>query len=485
MNERVRVWALGATLLLACTDKTAEPPASPSPLAPPTSTDAGPQPVPSPTADASAPRPDATSGPSTTPAPPVTMQPGAPPPGAPAPMPPGTPMPPAGPQPAGAAAAFFRPEVIHKIEITIDPVQWQAFMAEHADVDSNRTPAWRRAAFRIDGKQLNDVGFKTFGYGSREANANKPNLNLDISKYLPAQSLDGIERMRIKNGGQDISGLRQTLTYEALRAVGALAPRSTFAELFVNGEPYGFYFVEESFNKAFVLDRTGNDNGAAYEAGYCHGFVTPAAGGCDALVMSYQRAFNPTVGRGEDLAAVCRAMNGPAETLLTAVAPLIHLDEWIDVLAIDTALVGDHDGYSIAGNNFRLYHDTKLDRLRLVILGPDDTFNVRRLPAPNHVKPEPGGDCDDENPSYRDVFLDHLTSTPTGLARYQQAVRRLRTGPVAAEGLKQRVDALWAIIGARVKGQPARLLNEDPEASKESIKTYIDQRWAALASAGF
>ena len=50
--------------------------------------------------------------------------------------------------------------------------------------------------------------------------------------------------------------------------------------------------------------------------------------------------------------------------------------------------------------------------------------------------------------------------------------------------LKPRIDALWAVIGAQVMADPRRG-GVDPVASKEQIKSFIDQRTAALQAAGF
>ena len=201
--------------------------------------------------------------------------------------------------------------------------------------------------------------------------------------------------MRLKNNGQDISALRQAVLYQAIRESNHLAPRSTYAELTVNGRPHGFYFVEEAFSHGFVRERTGNEDGAAYEPSGCQGFVSPAAG-CARIGDSFHRPFNPAAGLGEDLVALCQVMNGPADQFLSAVASLIPLSEWIDQVAIDTALAGNVDGFSTSGGNFRLYHDTRADRLRLVILGADDTFEPElparaQLPGPRaaHGLPDP------------------------------------------------------------------------------------------------
>ena len=387
--------------------------------------------------------------------------------------------------PPPGAAAFFRTEVVHRIEISIDPAMWQAYMADHTNYARRPDPVWFRADFTIDGTPLKDVGFHTFGFGSRVENKQKPNLSLDLNRNVPGQHLGGVKRMRIKNNGQDSTGLRQVLVYEAMRESKLLAPRTTFANLFVNGEAWGFYTVEEHFNKDFVRERTGNDDGTAYEATDCHGFVAAPDTGCDRIMGAFDRDFNPNLGQGEDLVELCKAMNAPPEQFLSAVGALVHLPDWIGQLAIDTALAGDHDGYSTAGANFRLYRDTALGKFRLVILGPDHTFALLSLPDPDPLRPRPNTRCTlDPAFPYRDIFLERLIAIPEGLAMYQQAVRAIRTGPMEASRLKQRVDQLWAIVGGHAMADTRVAPHMDPAKRLQEIKGYIDQRWPALEQAG-
>ena len=380
---------------------------------------------------------------------------------------------------------FFRPELVHRIDITVDPAQWQAYLPSTGA--STRTPIrrWYQGNFRIDGADLRNVGFHSFGWGSRDENRNKPNLSLDLDHYVPGQSFRGIERMRLKNNGQDVSGLRQAILYQAMRESSLMAPRSTYAELYVNGAPHGFYFVEESFTQGFVRERTGNANGATFEPAGCQGFVAPR-GGCEALADYFESNFNPTwPARPSHLLGLCRVLNGPAEGMIEGVAPYIVLSEWVYQIAIDTALAGNRDGFSTAGANFRLYHDTALNKLRLIVLGPDDTFvpgrppraqlpaarALRRLhrrePAlPRHLPGEAGGHAQGPRP-----VPGH---------RSQAAHRR----PGRRRG-QEPLDALWTIVGPHAKADPLRNPDYDAEASKDSIKEYVDRRWQALEQAGF
>jgi hypothetical protein len=380
---------------------------------------------------------------------------------------------------------FFRAEVVHRIEITVDPAMWQAFMAIHSSFAPRQMHTWFSADFVIDGTALRNVAFRSFGWGSRDYNKNKPNLSLDIDRNVPGQSLRGIERMRIKNNGQDPSGLRQAILYQAMRESNLMAPRSTYASLFVNGQPHGYYFVEESFTEGFVRERTGNGDGAAYEPVGCQGLVSPMEGGCDKMADYFTRPFNAMAGQGEDLVALCRAMNGPPEQLLSALAPLIIVSEWIDHLAIDTALAGDRDGFSVTASNFRLYHDTARDKLRLVVLGPDDTFLPEHLPQPSFLRPEPDVGCLENNPQFRDIFLEKLVATPEGLALYQQAVRKLRTGVMAAATLKMRLDTIWSVVRTHAINDPLLASYANVNASMDEIREFINRRWPALEQAGF
>jgi hypothetical protein len=381
----------------------------------------------------------------------------------------------------GSIASFFQIDAVHQIDIIVPEAEWAKVVQENMNLD--QAPTWHEANFRIDGVMASRVGFKTFGYGSRAENPAKPNLNLDFNRNVLGQSFDGIGKMRMKNNGQDASALRQAITYEAMRAVDLMAPRSTYAELSVNGQPFGFYFVEESFTKAFVKERTGNDDGASYEADDCQGFVPPVNGGCPALHQRYLRSFNELAGTGDDLTMVCSVMNGLPTDFIAGASAVIKLDEWVRAIAADTALAGDYDGFSTNGANFRLYHDTTLNRLRLVILGPDTTYDPSFYPDP--AMPKPDDNCTIDNPTYHDVFLEKLLGTPEGLAMYRQAVQALRQGAMAPATLKARVDALWAVIGPHAKSDLHLAPGADPEASKEKIKTYLDLRDADLTAKGF
>ncbi len=380
-----------------------------------------------------------------------------------------------------ARVVFFETTTIHKVEVKLPAADWDRYMKEHRNLDPDFNPTWFTAEVVVDGTSVPNTGIKNFGYGSREVSPNKPNIRVDFSKNVRTQFYKGIDEIRLKNNGQDTTGLRQPIVFESLRAAGLMASRTSYAEVVVNGEPFGFYLVEEPFGREMVRIGAGNNDGTAYEASDCQGFVAPPKG-CGDLLEFYDRPFNDELGEGEDLKAICEVMNGPADRFVSGVSQLVKLDEWTLGVAADLALAGDYDGFSTSGANFRLYNDTKLKRMRLVIGGPDTTFDALYTPDP--LKPRPSSNCRNVNPHYRDIFLEKLTGTPAGLEQYKAAVRQLRTGVMAPAKLRARVDALWAITGAKVKEDKKRPPTPEPEAFKELMKTFFDQRDAELAKLG-
>jgi hypothetical protein len=157
----------------------------------------------------------------------------------------------------------------------------------------------------------------------------------------------------------------------------------------------------------------------------------------------------------------------------------------VTAVAADTAVAGNYDGFSTNANNYRMYHDATTNKMHIYMFGPDVTFDPDYLPLPDPLHPAPGDDCKMRNPSYRDIFLEKLLATPAGADMYKQAVKKLRAGVMAPAATKARVDAIWALIGDRVKAEKRPALDQPaPEISKERIKAYVDMRDSALAAAG-
>ena len=65
-------------------------------------------------------------------------------------------------------------------------------------------------------------------------------------KLAKGQPLLGLKKLTLNNMVQDGSMVHETLAYQTFRAAGVPAPRTGYAFVRVNGEPYGVYLNLET-----------------------------------------------------------------------------------------------------------------------------------------------------------------------------------------------------------------------------------------------
>ena len=110
---------------------------------------------------------------------------------------------------------------------------------------------------RVDGVRkgplLTDVGIRLKGgFGSgRPVKTGKAGFKVRFDKFDGPQFF-GIKRLTLNNMVQDPSMVHETMTYELFRALGLPAPRTGYAFIRVNGEPYGVYLNIETYDEVML-----------------------------------------------------------------------------------------------------------------------------------------------------------------------------------------------------------------------------------------
>ena len=96
----------------------------------------------------------------------------------------------------------------------------------------------------------------------------KISLKVDLNKYVKGQKLAGLTTLNFQNNVTDPGWMNEVLAYRLYRDAGALAPRTTYAQvhLTVEGEGgtrfLGLYSVSENVDEAFFEERFGTRKGA-------------------------------------------------------------------------------------------------------------------------------------------------------------------------------------------------------------------------------
>ena len=162
------------------------------------------------------------------------------------------------------AAEFFSPTKVWKAHLSMSAADWQAMQPRQGPGGGFGFGAGRflgpaggrngvagrqgieytyvHASLQMDDWTFRDVAVRFKGNGSylraTRSGGDKISLKVDLNKYVKGQRLAGITTINFQNNITDVSWMNEVLAYRLYRDAGALAPRTTYAQvhLTVEGE---------------------------------------------------------------------------------------------------------------------------------------------------------------------------------------------------------------------------------------------------------
>lgn len=269
------------------------------------------------------------------------------------------------------AEALFAPGAISEFDISLSELSLAVLEVDgkiYVEGDLDAT---------IDGQviSLTNIGVRLKGnYGSFRTLEGKSAFLLDFNRYVPGQSLLGVDKLAVNNMVQDQSMQREVLGYKLFRESGVPAPRAAHAVVSVNGEPYGLYTTVETVdNDEFLNNWYGDNSGNLYEGAY----------GSD-LFFDLLSTFDLDNGMENDygdlveLIATLDTIVDP-DDFMTVADSVIDMDLYTTMAAVDIYL-GDWDGYAYSRNNYFMYRRPSDMRWVWMAWGIDQTM-IDHLPA--------------------------------------------------------------------------------------------------------
>ena len=106
----------------------------------------------------------------------------------------------------------------------------------------------------VNGIQYDSVGVKYKGNSTYSANNAKNPINIKLNHIINNQDYDDFYTLKLSNGKNDPSFVREVLSYEIARKY-MNAPLSNYAKVTINGNFHGIYSSSESVNKKFVKEK--------------------------------------------------------------------------------------------------------------------------------------------------------------------------------------------------------------------------------------
>ena len=151
---------------------------------------------------------------------------------------------------ADEAEPLFDPAAVAEIDFILPPASLQKLEEEP------ETDQYQHAAITVKAGgqtyELADVGFRLKGgHGSFRELTGKAAFKVKFKEF-DGPKLLGLKKPTLNNMVQDPSMVHETLVYELFRGMGVPAPRTGYAFVRINGEPYGVYLNVETYDDVML-----------------------------------------------------------------------------------------------------------------------------------------------------------------------------------------------------------------------------------------
>ena len=276
-----------------------------------------------------------------------------------------------------------------------------------------------------------DIKLRLKGNRSFRAFPAKGALRLEFPNEL--QRVFGIKRMTLNNMVQDRSKINEAVGYALFRGVGIAAPRTSYAQVWVNGVPYGLYLNVESLDSV-ALEKRDKVGGSKH---LYEGSLGSQSNPLDPNNAHYQVDVGSLTDR-DDLAALLAASQEPAPTWYARVNAAADLKQMTRFWAVER-YIGNWDGYSSPSvSNYYLHSNTD-GRFQMLPWGIDQIFS---------------GGVDNRSPysfGYPDggLLFKRCLTDKTCRALYVQALRDVRD-KASTLGLAGLAASLHTSLGPKI-----------------------------------
>lgn len=311
-----------------------------------------------------------------------------------------------------------------------------------------------------------------------------PSFTLHFSKFAEGQAFHGFKKIHLNSSRQDATFLNEKISRDLFNAAGVPAARATHAFVEMNGKDLGLHVMVEGFNKQFFKRYFTNANGNLYEGGYGRD-VSPR------LPVNEGDVRTNHIG----MKALVAALREPDRELRrTRLEQALDVDCFLSFMAMEIML--DHsDGYTVAVNNYRVFHDLDSGKMVFIPHGTDQVLgNSNR-----EVMPEARGlvaravlDVPEFNQRYHDRMMSLLTNVFV-VERITNSVREAaaRIDACAAGNenpkrgnFEQRVNGVCRRVAQRVEFLRHELLSPDLSLAFDASGSAKLDNWNPIVASG-
>ena len=271
--------------------------------------------------------------------------------------------------------------------------------------------------------------------GSFRSIDEKPSFTLDFQRFDAGGKLDGLTKIHLNNSVEDPAYVNEKIGSELFRAAGLPVARVCRAVVELNGRRLGLYVLIEGFDVEFLEANFQSRNGTLYE---------PVGGSDIDGELRLQAGREESAEALRELRIAIREQDREKQWALLQKS--IDLDSFTTFMALEV-LICHRDGYSLARNNFCLYH-SPVHKWTFIPHGMDQLFGIPSLPW---------------NANFGGLVARALMENPKGRLAYHSRLSDLAFNIFSVNQMTNRVNALVEEISSVV--QPSELKQIRAEAA--------------------
>jgi uncharacterized protein (TIGR03437 family) len=393
-----------------------------------------------------------------------------------------------------AANALFDDTQVQVIDVTMVPSDWAALQQNYLlDTYYHASMIWNGASVTF--------GIRSHGDGSRSPI--KPDLDFNFGHYTTGQTFLGLEFVMMKANNEDPSNLREWISMKLYRAMGLPAPREAPAQLFMNGQLLGLYYIveHEDDQKGNFLQRNFGENGGyLYEwqwgESYEFGNLGADPNSYAAFLKLKSNQAAPDLQTFANFIQAVNAPTSPEAGYISGLSAYMNPSLFLSYCATENVLAesdGVLGGY-VGANNFYLYQFQNSTLYQMIAWDKDNTFSDPLRPITYGVTEgatitEGGVTGSNINvlaqtlygfPDYQEVYLGELTRAATllgGAGGWADSEIAREWGVISPAALND--PNKQCVIGASA---PAPCGTADTLAALQAIHSFLAQRSAFVLS---
>lgn len=340
---------------------------------------------------------------------------------------------------------------------------------------------YRNCDITVNGTTFYNVGIRPKGNSSLRTvagneNSDRYSFKIEFDTYIAGQTCFGLNKLALNNIIMDKTYMKEYIAYDMFASMGVVTPKYAYANITVNGEPWGLYLAVEVMEESFVERNYGSLAGHLYR---------PEGSGAD-LKWTGESAANYSGIRNNAAYDVTDSDFDKVITMIDNLNSGTDLEKYLDIdailryFAVNTFLV-NFDSYT--GNmkhNYYLYEDNGV----FTILPWD--FNLafagheinNAQAAINHPIDAPVTSSLSERP-----LIGKLLEVPEYKELYHKYLSEFVTGYVDSGVFENNVQKVDALIGDYVKNDATAFYTcEQYENSLPVFLEFARQRAASITA---